>query len=419
MPQSLANYDAALKNIYAPGLRNAINNSNPILTEVVHDTENVSGRKCIWAVHSGRSASTGARPEFGILPTADRQRFIAPENNLSYLYHTIKVSGQAKHLTQNNAGAFAKALDQEMVGAEKDIKNDLARQMFNTAVTINGALVVGAYAQCYTITDSTHIVINSLISDSDVAAVSNDSVYRPFFPGLILDAIVPGSGVLDATFTVVAVVPGTGITTTTNTGATEDDYLFRSGNYGTAVHENVDGNEINGLNYLVGTQDYAGVTAATNSVWNSLTLGSSTTGISENLLEQAIEKVQTDGDGSTPSLGLTEQQQGRKLATIVQQQKRYAPPSTTLTAGWKGIEVAGLNLVFDRFCPSTQIFVLTPSELAWFVGLDWTWDDDDGKVLYKALDGSDAVEARFKAYVQLNTYTRNAHTNVTVGIPTF
>ena len=418
MAQSLANYDAALKNIYAPGLRNSINNSNPILTEVVHDTENVSGRKCIWAVHSGRSASTGARAEFGTLPTADRQRYIAPEDDLAYLYHTIKVSGQAKHLTQNNAGAFAKALDQEMTGAEKDIKNDLARQMFNAAVTIDAALVVGAYAQCFTITDSTHIVIESLEAlDADAAANSADSVFRPFFVGLVCDTVTPATGAISATFTITGITKSTGtIQTTTNTGATEDDYIFRSGNYGVAGGE---GNEINGLRYLTGTQDYAGVTASTNPIWNGNAVGSTSTGISENLLESAIEIVQTDGDGSTPSFALAEHSQGRKLAVIAQQAKRFAPPAVTLEAGWKGIEVAGLSLVFDRFCPTQDIFVLTPSELAWFVGLDWTWDDDDGKVLYKALDGSDAVEARFKAYVNLQTYTRNAHTAVKAAVPSF
>lgn len=417
MPQSLANYDAALKNIYAPGLRNAINNSNPVLTEVVRDTENVSGRKCIWAVHSGRSGSTGARGEFGTLPTADRQRYLAPEDDLSYLYHTIKVSGQAKHLTQNNAGAFAKALDQEMNGCEKDVKNDLARQMFNEAVTIDSALAVGAVAQAHTITDSTHIVVESIqAADADAAAPSGDSVYRRFVVGALYDSVDPTTGTVNATFTVTAITAGTNITTSTNTGAVADDYIFRSGNYGSAGGE---GNEINGIPYVVGTQDYAGITAASNAVWNGNAVGSSTQGISENLLESAIEKVQTDGDGSTPGFALAEHSQGRKLASIIQQQKRFAPPATKLTAGWSGIEVAGLNLVFDRYCPTTRVYVLTTSELAWFVGLDWTWDDDDGKVLYKALDGSDAVEARFKAYVNLQSYTRNAHTTVTVAAPNF
>lgn len=417
MPQSLANYDAALKNIYAPGLRNALNNSNPVLTEVVRDTNNVSGRKCIWGVHSGRSASTGARAEFGTLPSADRQRYLAPEDNLAYLYHTIKVSGQAKHLTQNNAGAFAKALDQEMTGAEKDIKVDLARQMFNCAVTINGGLVNGALGQVASVTSSTvvHVELPD-IADTSTDAAAADSIWRTFFVGQVLDFVTASTGVITATVTVTAVTPASGtITTTTNTGVVDDDFIFRSGNVVSGGGEN----EINGLRFLVGTQNYAGITAASNPVWNANSVGSTSTGISENLLESAIEKVQTDGDGSTPSLGIAEFAQGRKLATLIQQQKRYAPPSTKLTAGWTGIEVAGLNLVFDRFCPTTTIFVLTPSELAWFVGLDWTWDDDDGKVLYKALDGSDAVEARFKAYVNLQSYTRNAHTKVAVAAPAF
>jgi hypothetical protein len=421
MPQSLANYDAALKNIYAPGMRNSINYSNPVLTEVVRDTTNVSGRKCIWSVHSGRSGSTGSRAEFATLPSADRQRYLAPEDNLTYHYQTIKVSGQAKHLTQNNAGAFAKALDQEMTYGEKDIKTDLARQMFNDAVLVNSIRCNGALAGVVSVTSSTVLVIGSIESiptqGSDpepVLATSDDPVYRLFFVGQVLDAVNPSDGVVHATFSVTGTTPGTSISTTTNTGVVEDDYLFVSGDQVAGAD-----NEINGLRYLCSGLDYAGITASSNPVWNARTVGSSTTGVSENLLEAAIEAVQTDGSGDTPSLAIAEHKQGRKLATIVQQQKRYAPPKVTLEAGWKGIEVAGLNLVFDRFCPGTKIFVLTPTELAWFVGLDWTWDDDDGKVLYKALDGSDAIEARFKAYVNLQSYTRNAHTVATVALPQF
>lgn len=416
MPQSLTNYDAALKNIYAPALRNSVNYSNPILTEVVRDTTNVSGRKCIWSVHSGRSASTGSRAEFATLPSADRQRYIAPEDNLTYHYHTIKVSGQAKHLTQNNAGAFAKALDQEMTYAAKDLKTDLARQMFNAAVTVNSLLCNGAIAYADVITSSTALVISSIETGTGqtTSESSDDPVWRLFFVGQILDSVTASTGVVTATFSVTAVTPGTSITTTTNTGIVADDLLFRTGNQVLGAD-----NEINGLRFLTGTQNYASVTASSNPVWNGLAVGSSTQGISENLLESAIEKVETDGDGSTPTLAISEHKQGRKLASIIQQQKRYAPPAVTLEAGWKGIEVAGLNLVFDRFCPGRRIFVLTPSELAWFVGLDWTWDDDDGKVLYKALDGSDAVEGRFKGYVNLQTYTRNAHCQVTVPLPSF
>jgi hypothetical protein len=410
MPQSLANYDAALKNIYAPGLRNAINYSNPILTEVVKDTENFSGRNCIWGVHSGRSNSTGARAEFGTLPVADRQRYLAPQDTLAYLYHTVKVSGQAKHLTQNDAGAFARALDTEMTGAEKDIKTDLARQMFNRAVTINSVLINGSIA-----TVNGAPAANVITIDDGSATYAN--ITRPFFVGMVIDSVNPATGAIrQAGMTITTVTSATPSVTVDASGATADnDEIFRAGNFAATSTEN----EVNGLRFLLGTQNYAGITAASNPVWNGNAVGSSSEGISENLLESAIEKVQVDGSGDTPTLAIAEHSQGRKLASIIQQQKRYAPPSVTLEAGWKGVDVAGLTLVFDRFCPSYRIPVVTPDQLAWFVGLDWTWDDDDGKVLYKALDGSDAVEARFKAYVNLQTYVRNAHTLVTLADPAF
>jgi hypothetical protein len=413
MAQSLVNFDAALKNLYGPGLKNALNNSNPILTEVVHDTLNVSGRKCIWNVHSGRSGSTGARSEGAALPIADRQRYIAPEETLAYLYHTIKVTGQALNLTQNNAGAFGKALDQEMKGAEKDIKVDLARQMFNDVVTINSTLVNGALAEAES---STSTVIS--VEDPYTADTAIDPTFmRYFFVGQTLDAVTPASGVITVSNMTVTAVDKTNKTVTVDdtTGIQAEDLIFRHGNFKSTTTEN----EINGLGFLTGTNNYASITASSNPVWNGLSVGSTSVGISEDLLESAKEAVLVDGDGSDPELAIGQFKQGRKLAGIVQQQKRYQPPKVTLEAGWKGIEVAGLNFVFDRFAPERKIYVLTPSELAWFVGLDWSWNDDAGYTLGKALDGTDAIEANYRAYVQLNTYTRNAHAVVTLASPVF
>jgi hypothetical protein len=414
MAQSLANYDAALKNVYGPGLRNALNNSNPVLTQVVRDTENVSGRKCIWSTHSGRSTSTGARKELKALPTADRQRFLAPEEDLTYQYHTIKVSGQAKHLTQNAAGAFGKALDREMKGAERDIKVDLARQMFNQKVTINSALAAGALARIDGAPGANVITLQEVGQSSSVRP--DPATYRYFFVGMLIDAVDSSTGAItEAAMEITAIDPVNHTITVDDDGsAANDNYIFRQGNYDATDGEA----EINGLPFLLGTQNYATITAASNPVWNGLSVGSSTEGISENLLESGIEAVQVDGNGDSPGLGITSYKQGRKLASIVQQQKRYAPPSTKQTVGWTGVEVAGLDLLFDRFAPERKTFIIEREELAWFVGLDWDWDTDDGKILSK-VPGFDAIEAQYKAYVQLNTYNRNSHCTVTHAEPVF
>lgn len=409
MAQSLANFDNALKNIYAPGLKNAINNSNPVLTEVVRDEENVQGRKAIWSVHSGRSASTGARAEAATLPTADRQRYLAPEDTLAYNYHTIKVTGQAIRLTRGNAGSFTRALEAEMRGAERDLKNDIARQMFNQAKTINLGLANGVIATVNAATPS-----NPLALDDDGTTLPA-SIMRHFFVGMKVDFVTPGTGAISSanrTITATDVANRT-ITLDSVAGVADNDYIFRAGNYASGE------NEINGLRFLIGTQNYAGITAASNPVWNGNTAGSSTEGISEDLLEEAKEKVMTDGDGSDINLFLAEPSQARKLASVLKAQRRFDGRTRRLPAGWEGVDVAGATLVTDRYCPTTTIFGLTTSALGWFVGQDWEWDDTGGSVLYKALDNTDAAEARFLGYHNLNAYVRNAHVLITVAAPTF
>ena len=91
---------------------------------------------------TARSTSTGGRAELAALPSADRQRYSQAKENLAFLYHTIKVSGPAKQLTRNDTGSFVRALESEISGAEKDLKNDCARQAFGDAVTVNGVVRV-------------------------------------------------------------------------------------------------------------------------------------------------------------------------------------------------------------------------------------------------------------------------------------
>lgn len=413
MAQSLANFDNALKNVYGPGMRNALNNSNPVLTEVVRDTEHVEGRKCIWNVHTGRSSGVGARKEGVALPTPDRQRTIAPEDTLAYEYATVEVTGQALHLTQNKDAAFAKALEFEMTNIVKDQKVDLARQMYNKAVTINGALANGALARSAGAPSANVITLEDL--SSTTGGTADPVVFRYFEEGMLIDAVDASTGAItEAAMVVTAIDPAAGTITVDDDGATADDnYLFRAGNYDAGE------NEINGLPFLLGTQNYAGVTVSTNPKWAGKQVGSSTSGISENLLMAGTEEVVVSGSGEAPDLGLIAYKQGRKLASLLQTQKRYEPAPLTLTAGWEGIKVAGLDLVFDRFAPERAVYLVKRSELAWFVGLDWDWDTDGGTSVLTKVPGFDKITGDYKAYVNLQTYTRNSHATITLADPTF
>ena len=408
MPQSLTNFDSALKDNYGPGLKNAVNNANAFLGEVKINDRDIIGRKAVWSLHTSRSASTGNRSELGTLPSADRQRYSQLQDDLVFTYHTIKVSGPAKHLTRGDEGAFLRALESEIDGAEKDIKNDYARQVFGQALTDGTNLQSGVLA-----------VLSADPGTGTTLTIANatKAEMRYFFVGEKLDVVNPASGALRT-------VPSGGVEITAidasaktltvaaaiDAAVASGDYLVRFGNFGT---------EINGLRHLISTQKTANVDPATVPSWGSVTAGSSTTQVSEVLLNESSEKVLTDGDGSTPDLWIIEYDQRRKLASQLQAQKRYDGMQTTLRSGWKGLDIAEGTLVADRYCPTNDGFGLTMSDIERFVGLDWTWDEDDGKVLYKALDGSDAVEARFKAYHQLVATKRNSHVRVTLSTPSF
>lgn len=410
MPQSLSNFNEALKEVYEPGLRNAINNSNVVWSEAIKNTEDLVGEEAVWSVHTGRSNATGARAELATLPTADRQRHKKARTGLTFQYHTIKVSGPAKHLTRNDSGAFARALETEIKGAEKDMKNSMSRQVFGKKVSIGGTLYSGVVAT---------LTADPATGTTLTVANEDSSVIRHFFSGMAIRLVNATTGALrTGTYEVVSVDKANKtieIDQAADAGIASGDHIVvASSDGGTSL-----GEEIDGLRHLISDDVYAGIDPSSVPEWAALEVGSSSTGISEVLLDEAAEIVETDGDGSVPSLYVAEHVQRRKLASQLQAQKRYDGRDTELKSGWKGLQIARGTLVVDRYCPTTKVFGLHTPELQKFIGLDFQWDDDDGDVLYKAQDGSDAVEARFKGYVNLAATLRNCHVVATVSEPSF
>lgn len=410
MGQTLTDFSNAMKDTYGPGMRNALNNSNPVFTECMRNDTDFEGEYAVWSIHTGRSNSTGGRAEGAVLPVADKQRTSRAREQLAYIYKTIKVTGQLKHLTMGNAGAFAAGLEFELKGAEKDLKEDTARQIMGTGLTDGTNLQSGVVA-----------VLSADPGTGTTWTIANatDAEMRYFFVNETFRVINPANGTpRTGTYTITAISKANKTLTSAeaaDAGVASGDYVVRGDASGHSF-----GAEIRGLRWILSdTKKVSNIDPATVPSWGALAFGSSTTAFSEVLLDQMSEGVETDGNGDTPTLYLAEHAQRRKLASTLQAQKRYDGAQVTLKAGWKGLEIARGTLVAERYCPTTFVAAITPSELSRFVNLDFTWDDDDGKVLYKALDGSDAVEARYKVYHQLVALTRNAHSFATVSTPTF
>jgi len=394
MPASLTTYDAALKDNYGPGLRNALNNSNPIFTEVTRNDTDIIGRQAVWAAHVSRSTSTGSRAESATLPSPSAQSYEQLTSKMAYLYHTVKVTGQALAATKTDTGAFVRALDSEMKHGEQDMKNDLARQALGQKVTINSTLMSGA------ILPASSAYAANVFTFSGATA----SEFRPIFVGEEVDVIDASAGTVIISTTVVSKdAANKTVTVADGTGSTAlgGDFLVRKGSLNA---------EINGLRHLINaTQPFAGVDPSSVPAWAACSIDASSADIDEGTFDKALEAVETDGNGSTPNLYIVEHAQRRVLAASLQKNKRYDGRQVTLKAGWRGLDIAQGVLLAERYCPNTVGFAITPSEISRFVMEDFSWDDDDGRVLSKASDGSDAVEARFKVYHQLVATTRNAH----------
>lgn len=408
----------AMKIKYGPGLRNAILNANVVWAEVSRKEVEAHGLEVQWSIHTRRSSGTGMAAELGTLPTADRQRYIKPRVSLAYSYHVMSVSGPAMHLSKGKDSAFASAMEEEIQGSEKDIMFDRARQTFGSVKFGNGAYHTGVMA---VVNGDPGTGTTLTLDDGGVAL--DESIMRHFFVGMKLDIVNPADGTVRAgsPVTIDAVnVSARTLTTAAamNAAIGDNDFVCRTGNY------NI---EIDGLRALLSAQqpdgandyDYATGDVSANPNWIAAQAGSTTTGISEVLLEQAGELVETDGDGSSADdkLFVCEQSQRRKLASVLQAQKRYDGKQMTLTSGWKGLELSRGTLVADRLCPTTYIFGIHRPEIARLVGLDFQWDEDDGGMFVRG--ATDSIEARFKAYDQLAALNRNSHVQVRVQAPSF
>lgn len=403
MVASLTTYDAALKENYGPGLRNALNNSNPIVTECSRNDEDIVGREAVWAVHTGRSTSSGYRAEMGTLPTAAAQQFDSAKESIVYGYHTISVSGPAISATVSDTGAFVRALDREMRGAENDLKNDYARQLMGQKVTINSTLQTGSILGVSAAVAGT--------SNATFTFTATASEYRPLFVGEKVNLVAVSNGtVLSGTIDSFSATSNTVTLTSAVTTVNGETYhLVRDGNLNA---------EVNGLRHLINTsQTFAGINPTTVPTWKAVSVGTAgTTKITESVFDQAIEGVETDGDGGSPSLYIAEHSQRRALASLLQTQKRYDGRETTLKAGWRGLQIAQGTLVAERYCPVQTAFAINPSEISRFVMQDWDWEDRDGNVLQRALT-QDAVEARFKVYHQFVATNRNSHAVIGLANP--
>lgn len=385
MGATLTTFDAILKNQYIGPLNEQLNNKVILLSRIEKDYDSVVGKNFTIPLHVSRNEGSGARADGGALPTAGQQGYKDCIIPMRYQYHRIQITGPTIKAAKSNEGAFIRAIDSEMRGAERDMRSSLNRQLFGDG---SGALTV-----CGVTANSTTVVVSSTAK---------------LRVGMPIDVLVTADGttgtgatgrtVSSITSATQFVISGAAITT----DATYSVYIAGSRNL-----------EMMGLSGIVSTTDPSsgslqGLAVATYPYWKAQALSNSGTNraISETLMQTALDNVEQNSDGQVSAIYTTYGVR-RAYQALLTANKVYQN-TMDLKGGYKALDYNGLPLIADKDCQANKLYFVDESKLSLYRLSDVDWMQEDGAILSR-VSGYDAYEAVLYVYQELGCKARNAH----------
>jgi hypothetical protein len=383
---------AALKDVYLPVVRDQLNRSNWLLSQIEKNTEDFEGNRAVLSLHVGRNPGIGFRADGADLPTAGKQARTTSYIDMRYSYGRIEVTGPTIKTMKSNKGSFVRAVESEMKGVVNDLKRDWSRVLFGFGD--------GRIMQLGTTTASTTVV----------AATSADrAAFRVLEEGAVIDiGTVASPATVASARTVLSVdadagtfvISGAAVTTSAS------HFVFRSGSGGADI-------EAVGLRQIVSDADdnFQGVDTGVYPLWKAAAVEDAAGAtLTDTLLEEVLDEVDIES-GEMPDIIVTTHGVLRNYAASLKDNKRFTN-TVELKGGFKAVSIdtpaGSMNVMRDRDVPDGYAFVLNTSHLSLFVLSDWEWMDDDGAVLSR-VSNKDAYEATFYKYANLGTDQRNAH----------
>jgi hypothetical protein len=405
--QNTANADAVLKNYYLGPVREQLNQKAVLMFAsgddgaprnskgethgfrgLSREAERIefAGRQWIIPLHKSRNEGVGAIDEGGIIPVAGQQGWADIQDVLRHNLGSIEISRYAIRLSRQKQGAFIRLLQAETEGLVNDLRKDVNRQAYGNqtgalaAVTADGANTVTVDSVQYL---RVGMRIDLIDSTNDTVLASNRTI-----------------SAINAT-TKVVTYSGADATATTN------HRLCRTGNWKREIH---------GLGNLIGstgTIHNVDSTAAGNEYWKSIVFDNLGNPFNEDLGQQVVDGVGSGGQGEV-ELMLTTRGIRRRYVNTLKSQKRFNDgDSVTLRGGFKAVMFNEYPLVFDDDCPKGTMWFLNTDALAWVFLPDgdqpgnWDWVDDDGAILTRKADRTDAFEGYLAADHNLAVTDRN------------
>lgn len=381
MAFDLAAANAVLKEDYLGPVREQLNNDNYVVAKLVAKKQDATGKRFFVPLHYGRNNGVGYRAEGGALPTAGNQKYKESTGNCKYLYGSIEITGPTIKSMRNDKGAFVRAVDSEMKGLLRDLKDQRARAMFGDGT---GKLATFGAATS-----------NTLPVDK----------VKYFQVGMNIDIVTSGGVVQTANRQVTAI--NTAAKTITISGAAvttaATDIAVVTGDYE---------NEAMGIGGIMSSSlTLQNINPATETWWapNVLENGGTPRAISQDLMRQAVDTSEIAGgkiDLVTASYGVR-----AAYEALLQQNVRYVNPMQ-LEGGHKALEYDGRPIIVDRYHESNRLEFLDMDEIDLYQLSDFEWMEDDKGAALAPVPGFDKYAATMYCYETLATYRRNAHTEL-------
>jgi hypothetical protein len=397
MAATLATIESYLKEVYQGRIREQLNDEIVALKRITRSgsgvTNEVGGKYVTFPIHTRRNSGIGSRFESEALPTPGQQGHAAARVGLKYAYGGVQLTGQAISLSDTDAKAFAKALDNEVEGLKNDLKKDMNRQVYGSG---NGAIAVATGANTGAVApvaDARLFQIGMVVDTQTGNTVDNT--------GLIVDSVDLTLGANTVTFT-----------TTPGTALASADIIVRKGS-GVAAGGN---RELTGLAAIVSASGTLyNIDPSTEPEWKASVddNGGTPRALSESLMIKMTDAIRTKGGSTTlilQSLGV------RRAYFNLLSQLRQTVNTQEFTGGFSGLAFTTDNgeipVVADTDAPLNKQWYINEDALTYYRDEDWHFIDKDGSMWKQVRDTNgdyDAYYARMVEYHELGTDRRNSH----------
>lgn len=392
MPQSMAQLNAVLKEVYEGQLNDQLNNAHKAYDRIQSTgkgvkTNKFGGKYVEFAIHVGRNQGIGARDEMEALPNAGRQRTALGRVGMKNQYAGIQITGQVFALATKDYQTFNDAVQTEINRIKDDIAMDRNRQYFGDGTGTLATLTVANGAGATTLT------------------VSN---LRYFGLEQVIDIYSAAGALVQAGLTVTAINDSTSVITVTpavTAAGAIGQILVRTKSYG---------KEWTGLGKIVSdTGVLYNIDPAVEPVWKSQSI-TGVGALSEAVMKRMADRI-TKAGGKTDVIWTTTGIE-RAYWQLLSSQRRFVNPKD-YAGGYTGLEFnagsAGpIPMLTDYDAPAGTMIYLNESQIRLYRDKEWAFMDRDGSMWQRVMDSNgryDAYLADLFEYSELGTWRRNTH----------